>query len=387
MPPSFMLQQALAGVSCVVQERGELRDAGPMRALGVVMRPMHPRVSKKTLKRDERSNVQVVPHQGFTGRCLESFFFASGYRCRNSEDEDIEPSSTFPDLLRPLSLSIGHHPPSDSSSPPSQPLLELCKPQQGGRKPRRRRTAFTHAQLAYLERKFRCQKYLSVADRGDVADALNLSETQVKTWYQNRSKPMQIRISQELLRSPRAPDLHVAPRRICWMSLVEQLFCQLLPLRLRNNPAQHPVFYPPSSVTYHLLNSHRCSINNIRPYSEVNRENGIGWDVTLLVPHISGYTPDSVCPPLVSNPSPCLRQTKIGLIDEIRQTTTHIKCSITVPVCLCVGAARTMMARVAAAVIRKSTRPPAISRRAALLLRGRGGRRVATCTATKSFNY
>lgn len=55
-----------------------------------------------------------------------------------------------------------------------------------GRKPRRRRTAFTHSQLAYLERKFRCQKYLSVADRGDVADALNLSETQVKTWYQNR---------------------------------------------------------------------------------------------------------------------------------------------------------------------------------------------------------
>lgn len=54
------------------------------------------------------------------------------------------------------------------------------------RKPRRRRTAFTHSQLAYLERKFRCQKYLSVADRSDVADSLNLSETQVKTWYQNR---------------------------------------------------------------------------------------------------------------------------------------------------------------------------------------------------------
>lgn len=59
-----------------------------------------------------------------------------------------------------------------------------------GRKPRRRRTAFTHAQLAYLERKFRCQKYLSVADRSDVADALNLSETQVKTWYQNRRYTM-----------------------------------------------------------------------------------------------------------------------------------------------------------------------------------------------------
>ncbi|CRK97548.1 CLUMA_CG010936, isoform A [Clunio marinus] len=51
---------------------------------------------------------------------------------------------------------------------------------------RRRRTAFTHSQLAFLERKFRCQKYLSVADRGEVASQLNLTETQVKTWYQNR---------------------------------------------------------------------------------------------------------------------------------------------------------------------------------------------------------
>lgn len=54
------------------------------------------------------------------------------------------------------------------------------------KKLRRRRTAFTHAQLQYLERKFGCQKYLSVADRADVAECLGLTETQVKTWYQNR---------------------------------------------------------------------------------------------------------------------------------------------------------------------------------------------------------
>jgi hypothetical protein len=40
--------------------------------------------------------------------------------------------------------------------------------------------------LAFLERRFRSQKYLSVADRGNVAELLNLTETQVKTWYQNR---------------------------------------------------------------------------------------------------------------------------------------------------------------------------------------------------------
>ncbi|ESO04009.1 hypothetical protein HELRODRAFT_152427, partial [Helobdella robusta] len=51
---------------------------------------------------------------------------------------------------------------------------------------RRKRTAFTHAQLQFLEKKFNCQKYLSVAERADVADGLNLTETQIKTWYQNR---------------------------------------------------------------------------------------------------------------------------------------------------------------------------------------------------------
>ncbi|ELU17302.1 hypothetical protein CAPTEDRAFT_48054, partial [Capitella teleta] len=56
--------------------------------------------------------------------------------------------------------------------------------------PRRRRTAFTHAQLQFLERKFRCQKYLSVADRADVAETLNLTETQIKTWYQNRREEL-----------------------------------------------------------------------------------------------------------------------------------------------------------------------------------------------------
>ena len=33
------------------------------------------------------------------------------------------------------------------------------------KKPRRRRTAFTQGQLAMLEKRFTCQKYLSVADR------------------------------------------------------------------------------------------------------------------------------------------------------------------------------------------------------------------------------
>ncbi|CAL1593188.1 unnamed protein product [Knipowitschia caucasica] len=64
---------------------------------------------------------------------------------------------------------------SSRDSPPSR-----------SKKPRKARTAFTDHQLNQLERSFERQKYLSVQDRMDLAAALNLTDTQVKTWYQNR---------------------------------------------------------------------------------------------------------------------------------------------------------------------------------------------------------
>ncbi|KAM6963337.1 barH-like 2 homeobox protein isoform 2-T2 [Aplochiton taeniatus] len=64
---------------------------------------------------------------------------------------------------------------SSRDSPPSR-----------SKKPRKARTAFSDHQLNQLERSFERQKYLSVQDRMDLAAALNLTDTQVKTWYQNR---------------------------------------------------------------------------------------------------------------------------------------------------------------------------------------------------------
>lgn len=53
-------------------------------------------------------------------------------------------------------------------------------------KMRRRRTAFTSSQLKSLEEKFDDKKYLTISERNKLAKSLNLSDTQVKTWFQNR---------------------------------------------------------------------------------------------------------------------------------------------------------------------------------------------------------
>ena len=54
------------------------------------------------------------------------------------------------------------------------------------KKNRKARTAFSDQQLGALEHSFDRQKYLSVHDRKELASRLHLSDTQVKTWYQNR---------------------------------------------------------------------------------------------------------------------------------------------------------------------------------------------------------
>uniref|UniRef100_T1IW77 Brain-specific homeobox protein homolog n=1 Tax=Strigamia maritima TaxID=126957 RepID=T1IW77_STRMM len=51
---------------------------------------------------------------------------------------------------------------------------------------RKARTVFSDHQLNGLEKRFEAQRYLSTPERVELATALSLSETQVKTWFQNR---------------------------------------------------------------------------------------------------------------------------------------------------------------------------------------------------------
>ncbi|KAG7271082.1 hypothetical protein CRUP_026014, partial [Coryphaenoides rupestris] len=68
------------------------------------------------------------------------------------------------------------------------PALFQHHPELPGKHCRRRkaRTVFSDSQLSGLEKRFEVQRYLSTPERVELATALSLSETQVKTWFKNR---------------------------------------------------------------------------------------------------------------------------------------------------------------------------------------------------------
>ena len=81
------------------------------------------------------------------------------------------------------------------------------------RKKKKPRTAFSRDQVAELEKKFTERKYLSSAERGELAEKLKLSDMQVKTWFQNRRMKYKRQTEEAELenKSPKFPYTPLVP--------------------------------------------------------------------------------------------------------------------------------------------------------------------------------
>ncbi|NXK58636.1 VEX1 protein, partial [Sylvietta virens] len=76
--------------------------------------------------------------------------------------------------------------PSVPADSPRDPEAAEHSPGHEAVPPGRSRTKFSAAQLQELERSFRQQRYIGAGEKRRLAAVLNLSQSQIKTWFQNR---------------------------------------------------------------------------------------------------------------------------------------------------------------------------------------------------------
>ncbi|KAM4709789.1 T-cell leukemia homeobox protein 2 [Discoglossus pictus] len=123
-------------------------------------------------------------------------------------------------------------------------------PYQNRTPPKRKkpRTSFSRVQICELEKRFHRQKYLASAERASLAKALRMSDSQVKTWFQNRRTKWRRQTAEE-----RESERQQTSRMM--MQLQQEVFQKSLTQTMPRDP-----------LCAH--NSSLCALQNLQPWAE-----------------------------------------------------------------------------------------------------------------------
>uniref|UniRef100_A0A8C6X2W4 H6 family homeobox 2 n=1 Tax=Naja naja TaxID=35670 RepID=A0A8C6X2W4_NAJNA len=117
------------------------------------------------------------------------------------------------------------------------------------------RTVFSRSQVYQLESTFDMKRYLSSSERACLASSLQLTETQVKTWFQNRRNKWKRQLSAELEAANMA---HASAQTLVGMPLVFRDNSVLRVPVPRSIAFPAPFYYPGSNLSalplYNLYN-------------------------------------------------------------------------------------------------------------------------------------
>ncbi|KAM4635859.1 homeobox protein HMX2 isoform 1-T2 [Discoglossus pictus] len=120
-----------------------------------------------------------------------------------------------------------------------------------GNSKKKTRTVFSRSQVYQLESTFDMKRYLSSSERACLASSLQLTETQVKTWFQNRRNKWKRQLSAELEAANMA---HASAQTLVGMPL---MFRDNSILRVpvpRSIAFPAPLYYPGSNMSLPLYN-------------------------------------------------------------------------------------------------------------------------------------